>query len=46
MNWRVKYDHYKELQWNYEVFEMTTFILVMCLKEDKTNPQLMKLSVS
>jgi hypothetical protein len=28
MNWRVGYDHYKELQWNYEVFEMATFALI------------------
>jgi hypothetical protein len=28
MNRKVGYDHYKELQWNYEVFEMVTFALI------------------
>jgi hypothetical protein len=27
MNWKVGYDRYKDLQWNYEVFEMATFPL-------------------
>ncbi len=29
MSWRAKYDHYREPQWNYEVFETTTFALIL-----------------
>jgi hypothetical protein len=29
MSWRAKYDHYMEPQWNYEVFETTTFALIL-----------------
>lgn len=28
MSWRIGYDHYKELQWNYEMFGMATFALI------------------
>jgi hypothetical protein len=29
MSWRAKCDHYEEPQWNYEVFEMATFALIL-----------------
>jgi hypothetical protein len=28
MSWKIKYDHCGEPQWNYEVIETTTFVLI------------------